>query len=49
MSSIHTEFAMHAVPAVSARGAVAGMRGGLSPLPLPTRSFDFGTAGIAFT
>jgi hypothetical protein len=49
MSSIHTEFAMHAVPAVSARSVVAGMRCGLSPLPMPTRSFDFGTAGIAFT
>lgn len=44
MSNVHTTFAMHALPAVTAGGVVVRVRDG--NIPLPKRTCDF---GIAFT
>ena len=49
MSSIHTIFAMRALPVATAGGVVGRVRGGHLGIPLPSRCADLGTAGMAFT
>lgn len=46
MSTIHTNFAMRALPVATAGGDVAGVGGG--NVPQPKRSTDVGTACMAF-
>ena len=48
MSNIHTKIAMCALPAVMARGIVAGVDGGCIAILRPTRSLDVGIALMAF-
>lgn len=49
MSSIHTIFAMRALPVATAGGVVAGVRDIHFDVPLPSRCADLGTTGMAFT